>query len=61
MAQEALDKLRSDFLSDLDDSAVIEISEWEADFLESNLSRKSFSDGQRKIIDKMRKKYDHKL
>lgn len=61
MAQEALDKLRSDFLSDLDDSVTIEISEWEADFLESNLSRKAFSDGQRKVVDKLRKKYENKL
>ncbi|MCK9587754.1 MAG: hypothetical protein M0Q93_00140 [Terrimicrobiaceae bacterium] len=61
LAQEAMDTLRNNFLQDLDDSTTIEISDWEADFLSSNLSRKHFSDGQRKSIDKMRKKYENRL
>jgi len=56
-----MDTLRNNFLQDLDDSTTIEISDWEADFLSSNLSRKHFSDGQRKSIDKMRKKYENRL
>ena len=61
LGQEAMDSLRHDFLEDLDDSLIIQVSDWEAGFMESNLSRKHFSEGQRKIIDKMRKKYEGRL
>ena len=61
LQDEALDKIRADFLQDLDLSTTIEVSDFEADFLSSNLSRKSFSPGQRKVIDKMRKKFERHL
>jgi hypothetical protein len=58
---EALDFIRHEFLNDLDCSPRIEVTDWEASFMSSNLRRKTFSPAQRNIIDKMRKKYDDKL
>lgn len=55
-----LDIHRHHFLSDLDD-ADFTITDFEAEFLESNIVRKEFTPKQREIIDLMRKKYEHKL
>ena len=59
------DRVRADFLFDLDEAAV-EVSDWEAEFIESNLryeetTRVWFSDKQRLVIDKMMDKYESKL
>lgn len=51
------DQGRADFLQDLDLTTAVEVSDWEAQFIESNLSRTSFSDKQREIIDGMHRKY----
>jgi len=61
LQEEALDKIRADFLQDLDDSVTVEVDDFEADFLKSNLRRKSFSPGQRRVIDKMRRKFERRL
>ena len=34
------------------------LTEWEADFVESNAWRKEFSDAQRQVIGKFQDKYD---
>ncbi len=34
-----------------------ELSEWEAEFLDSNLSRHEFTDKQKEVIAKLAKKY----
>jgi hypothetical protein len=45
------------FLKDLDNSAWVEVSDWEANFIESNLDETRFTPNQRKIIDQMIQKY----
>jgi hypothetical protein len=34
------------------------LSEWEADFLDSNLSRHEFTDKQKEVIARLKEKYD---
>lgn len=46
----------NEILKELDE-ANVEVSDWEAHFIESNLYRKSFSDKQKIIIEKMEEKY----
>jgi len=51
------------------DAADFEVTEWEADFIESQLEREkyfteigpTFSDAQRRKIEQMRKAYEHRL
>jgi len=50
------DDERSDFLKKLDKSDE-NVSDWEAQFIESNLDREHFSPKQREIIDRMAEKY----
>lgn len=57
-SEEALDSIRHDFLNDLDNKISVDVSEFEAEFIASNLNRKSFSPKQRQVIDRMRKKYE---
>lgn len=52
---------RADFLQRLDDSDEIEVSAWEAQFLESNLDRKTFTEAQRRSIDRMFDEYNPRL
>lgn len=47
---------RADFLKSLDKSDH-DVSDWEAQFIESNLDRTSFSPRQRESIDQMIKRY----
>lgn len=58
--EHALDAIRVDFLQDLENSNL-NLNDWEAEFVESNVTRKNFSTGQRKVIDKLRKKFENKL
>lgn len=57
---DSLDALRHDFLVDLDDAAF-DLTDWEAQFLDSNLHNTRFSPAQRTAIDRMRDKYQNKL
>ena len=52
------DSERKEFLEKLDDSEAA-ITDWEARFIESNIKRISFTDGQRTIIDGMYTKYQN--
>jgi len=55
------DDQRANFLLALDRSDAVEVSGFEAEFLESNLARFSFSHKQRVIIDKMIVKYSEPI
>lgn len=55
------DKERADFLSQLDESIDVDVTDWEADFINSNLGADSFTDGQRTVIDRLIDKYRTKL
>ena len=52
-----------DFLQELDDAAVdLDVSDWEAEFIESNLTRCApFTLAQRDVIERMREKYEGAL
>lgn len=56
-----------EFLKDLDRSETVEVTDWEATFLVSQLQREepdgglSFTDKQREVIDMMVSKYDNQL
>lgn len=45
-----------DYLKELD-NATVELTQWEADFVESCLKRKSFSPKQREVVRKLYVKY----
>jgi len=54
------DRLRS-FLDALED-ADFEVSDWEAQFMESNMDRETFTEKQRQnVLAKMVEKYGHRL
>jgi hypothetical protein len=55
------DTILAEFLKDLDDADHMELTDWEAEFLESNLGREKFSDKQRAVIERMKTKYQDKL
>ena len=55
------DSDRVRFLHDLDKSERVEVTDWEAKFIESNLDQEMFSPKQREIIDRMMRQYDQKL
>lgn len=58
----AKDDIYANFLLALDRAAgIVEVSDFEAEFIESNLDRFSFSPKQRAIIDKMMDKYAQKI
>jgi hypothetical protein len=50
------DNLASELVADLDDGDF-EVNDWEADFLESCLSRDTFSIKQKSVIYKMAKRF----
>ena len=50
-----------DFLRQLDDSDKVEVTDWEAGFIESNLDRESFSYDQRERIVKLILKYGTRI
>ncbi len=54
------DRQRRDFLEQLD-NAEMEVTDWEARFLESNLGRDFFSDAQRQVIDQMMERYGERI
>lgn len=54
------DDARADFLRKLDASDV-SVSDWEADFIESNLQSRMFSPKQRALIEILRDKYEDRL
>jgi hypothetical protein len=56
-----LDLVRAEFLKDLDDADHINVTDWESEFIETNISRTSFSEKQRAAIDHMREKYQDRL
>lgn len=49
------------FLKLLDDSEAVTVSDWEAQFIESNLSRDHFSPKQREIVMKLMEKYGQRI
>ena len=49
-----------DFLKQLD-GADVNVSDWEAEFIESNLSREHFSIKQREIVMKLMDKYGKRI
>jgi hypothetical protein len=51
------DATMAEFLRDLDESDDVEVTNWESQFIESNMDRESFSDPQREVIQKMHAKY----
>lgn len=58
----AKDDHYANFLLALDRAASqVEVSDWEAQFIESNLDRFSFSPKQRAVIDKLMDKYGEKI
>lgn len=52
---------RAEFLQDLDDSGTIEVTDWEARFIESNLGVFSFTPKQRETIAGLMTKYARRL
>lgn len=50
-----------DFLKMLDDSDAVSVSDWEAGFIESNLSREHFSAKQREIVMKLMDRYGKRI
>ena len=56
------DEERSEFLKRLDEAVGrVEVTDWEAQFIESNLGRSMFSAKQREAIDRMHEKYGEKV
>jgi len=55
------DDVRVEFLHDLDDADHINLSDWETEFIESNYERTEFTDKQRDVIDRMKKKYESRI
>lgn len=49
------------FLKMLDGSEAVSVSDWEAQFIESNLTREFFSAKQREIVMKMMEKYGQRI
>lgn len=45
----------------LDDSEAVSVSDWEAQFIGSNLSREHFSPKQREIVMKLMEKYGQRI
>ena len=54
------DEQRREFLQALD-RADFEVSDWEAEFLKSNLKREDFSYNQRAVIDSLIERYAARL
>jgi len=50
-----------DFLKKLDNSDEVTVSDWEAQFIESNLTRDFFSGKQREIVMKLMDKYGKRI
>ena len=47
----------AEFIKDLDARTELSLTDWEAEFVGSNLTRTSFSPKQRKVIKKLHQKY----
>lgn len=54
------DKERAAFLNALDHSATF-VNAWENKFLENTIGKRTFSNGQRQVIDELIKKYGDTL
>ena len=53
---------RRDFLRALDKAAAeVEVSDWDAKFIESNLERTFFTSKQRDVINKLYRQYKDKI
>jgi hypothetical protein len=52
---------RLEFLRDLDDAEHINVSEWEAKFIDSNIVFPRYTPAQREVIDQLREKYGSRL
>lgn len=55
------DEIYAEFIQLLDDADHINLTDWEIDFIESNFSRTTFSEKQREVLEKMRKKYESRI
>jgi hypothetical protein len=60
MSQEELDLERTRFLNKLD-KADVDVTDWEAKFIETGLARTWHSPKQREIIDKLIDKYGSRI
>ncbi len=54
------DDSRRAFLQMLD-GASLEVTDWEAKFIESCMNQRNYTPRQREKIDQMRKEYEHRL
>jgi hypothetical protein len=54
-------EVAKEFLKDLDDADHINLTDWEAKFIESNYSRDTFTEKQFEVIERMKKKYESRL
>ena len=55
------DERMKDFLNTLDEADNVEVTDWEAKFLESTLNNNKFSDKQAMVIGRLIDKYAHKI
>jgi len=51
----------ADFLKALDNAKDIEVDDWDAGFIGTNLNRQSFSPKQRVIVERMIERYGSRL
>lgn len=61
MPDDPSDEIYAEFIYLLDDADHINLTDWETDFIESNFSRTTFSEKQREVLEKMRKKYESRI
>lgn len=61
MPQRYTDEQLADFLKALDNAKDIEVDDWDAGFIGTNLNRTSFSPKQRAIIERMIERYGSRL
>jgi len=55
------DDVCREFLHDLDNADHINLTDFETEFIESNYTRTEFTDKQKEVIERMKKKYESRL
>lgn len=58
---EYTDTDRTTFLKQLDESTEVEVTDWEAKFIENLMGKTTFTPRQREVIDDMINEYDGRL
>lgn len=61
MSSDPSDEIYAEFIQLLDDADHINLTDWETQFIESNFTRTTFSEKQREVLEKMRKKYESRI